>query len=573
MAVPRAARAGVAVALALAGAACQPPPSFVSDAGGPRDGAASDAVVPVDGADPGDPFAGQRAACAFTAGALVTNTLPITESERAAIPIRHVVVMMKENRSFDHLLGNLSTSGQPEAEAIPASFVNLDNGGMSVAPFHLRTTCVNKDPGHQWDQMHRQVHGGLMDAFVTNGADTTASDGHFVMGNYENRDLPFYYWLANTFAIDDHHFASARSGTWPDRNFLLLGTADGVKSTYAGLPNPTTPTIFDSLDQAGVSWGAFTDSDPFDGTLGWTAPHVGLYTIDDFMTGLRDGTLPSVAFVDSVAFLEDEHPTADVQRGEAWSRRVYQAVVESPLWPTMALIWTYDEGGGFADHVPPPNQACIARPGNPLDIPFTELGVRVPLVVISPYARPHYVSHVVEEHTAITRFIETLFGLPALTSRDANSPGLLHMFDFSRAPQLLQPGSAPAAGVNGCSGNIVLTTDMPSYPTGPALSITVSFKGVPTPQARDRIGVYKYGDVPTEVNGQEPIAWGYIGGQGHNPGTAPTAGTVVVDGNVVESGASWPLASGLWIAYYLPALSTGADGHTPSASVDFEVDP
>jgi phospholipase C len=99
--------------------------------------------------------------------------------------------------------------------------------------------------------------------------------------------------------------------------------------------------------------------------------------------------------------------------------------------------------------VPPPNQACVARPGT-VDDEYFELGERVPLVVVSPYARPHSVSHVVQEHTAITRFIETVFGLPALTARDANSPALLDLFDFSCAPPMLNPPPAPAAGIGGC---------------------------------------------------------------------------------------------------------------------------
>jgi phospholipase C len=113
-------------------------------------------------------------------------------------------------------------------------------------------------------------------------------------------------------------------------------------------------------------------------------------------------------------------------------------------------VWTYDEAGGFADHVPPPNHACVARPNVAADQEFFELGVRVPLTVISPYARPHHVSHVTQEHTAVTRFIEVVFGLPALTSRDANSDALLDMFDFDCPPAFLHPPSAPAAGVGGC---------------------------------------------------------------------------------------------------------------------------
>jgi phospholipase C len=391
----------------------------------------------------------RRATCSFAAGARPAETLTVTEDELAQIPIEHVVILMKENRSFDHLLGGLSDAGQPALEGVPSTFSNLDAWGSTVAPFELTTTCVRWNPGHQWDAMHAQVNGGAMDGFVTNAANTTKSDGHFVMGHYGPDDLPFYYWLAKTYAINDRHFSSVRSGTWPNRDFLLLGTADGVKCSYCGLPSPTTRTLFDALDAAGATWGAYTDGDPFDGALGWHAPHAGLHPFRDFLTALADGTLPNVAFVDGVPFVEDEHPTADVQVGEAWTRTIYEAAVASPLWPHLALIWTYDEAGGFADDVPPPNSACVARPGNDLDTPFFELGVRVPLAVISPYVRPGFVSHVVQDHTAITRFIELLFDMPALTARDANSDALLDMFDFD-APTLLTPPAAPPSGSGRC---------------------------------------------------------------------------------------------------------------------------
>jgi phospholipase C len=573
----------------MAAAGCQPPPSIVADAGSqpvPDVGAPGDASADAIGAGDGgtdaapipDPFAERRAACDFGPGARVTETLPISPNARAAIAIQHVVVLMKENRSFDHLLGNLHASGQPDVEAIPASFTNLDGAGGPVSPFPLDTTCVNHDPGHQWAEMHRQVNGGAMDGFVANGADTTGTDGHFVMGNYAATDVPFYYWLASTFAINDRHFPSVRSGTWPNRAFLLLGTADGVLCTYCGRnPKPTTPSIFDSLDDARVTWGVYSDSEPFDGTLGWDAKHRGVHPFADFQVALKDGTLPNVAFVDSIAFLEDEHPTADVQVGERWTRLVYEAAVASPLWPSLALVWTYDEAGGFADHVPPPNSACIARPGNPDDVGFFELGVRVPLVVISPWARPRFASHVVEDHTSITRFIEAVFDLPALTARDANSPALLDMFDFDHAPALLHPPAAPVAGKGGCKGDLVLSSEEPSYPSASPLTIHIGWTNAKTPSAHDRIGVYKYpragADVPTEQNPIEPIAWSYIGGNGHTPSGAPAAGQLDIGAADVVPGAAWPLAPGLWIAYYLPALPSGADGHTAAASTLLELTP
>jgi hypothetical protein len=241
------------------------------------------------------------------------------------------------------------------------------------------------------------------------------------------------------------------------------------------------------------------------------------------------------------------------------------------------MIWTYDEAGGFADHVPPPMNACIARPGNPDDTPFFELGIRVPLAVISPWARAHYVSDVVEDHTAITRFIETVFDLPALTARDANSPALLDLFDFGCSPTLLHPPEAPLAGTEGCHGVIVLTGDMPTYRSAPPQVITVAFKGVPSPDAADRIAVYRYpratNDVPSEKNRIEPVAWGYIGGGGHVAGDAPASGQVVLDETARSPGALWPLPPGLWIAHYLAAPSHGVAGYTPEASTLIQVTP
>jgi phospholipase C len=391
-----------------------------------------------------DTTAAMRKACMFKAGDAVATTLGLAAADRAKIPLKHIIVVMKENRSYDHYFGMLSKHGQPDAEPLPANFSNLDKQGATVATFHQTTTCVHNDPDHQWAAMHNQVDGGKMDGFVTSAANSTGTNGHFVMGWYDNTDIPFYYFIANTFALADHYFASARSGTWPDRDYLLLATSDGVQATGGGHPADTLPTVFSELDAKGVTWGAYAPGAPFEGSLTWTATHAGVHNLAAFKTALTNGTLPSVAFVDSSV---DEHPTADIQLGEAWTRDIYESVLASSVWPTTAMIWTYDEAGGFFDHVPPPN-TCVAR--TPQDAMFFELGIRVPTVVISPYARQHYVSHVTHEHTSVTRLIEAVFDLPALTARDANSDAMLDMFDFACPPNL-KPPDAPAAGTGGCN--------------------------------------------------------------------------------------------------------------------------
>jgi len=421
-----------------------PMTSEAGGAGTSHDAAGCSSPVPT------DPYANARAACAFTAGAMPGQTLGPPGSTRPGARIKNVIVMMKENRAFDHLLGELHDQGRPDVEPIPPGFSNPDLTGARVTPAPRSTTCLPYDPGHQWADVHAQIDDGRMDGFVTSAARSTLSDGHFALSYFTHDQLPFYYWLARTFALNDRHFGSAASGTAPNRDFLLLGTADGIQSTGHGLPDPSTPTIFDALDHAGVSWGAYSNGEPLDGALGWTLLHDGVSTFFGFLQQLDDGTLPQVTFVDGLGDVTDDHPRGNIARGEAWTREVYEHAVSSRLWPGIALVWAYDEAGGFFDHVAPPRSACIARPGNPKDTPFFELGPRVPLVVISPYARPGYTSHVVQEHTAITRLIEAVFDLPALTSRDANSDALLDLFDFDCPPTFLAPPPAPLAGPAAC---------------------------------------------------------------------------------------------------------------------------
>jgi phospholipase C len=321
-----------------------------------------------------------------------------------------------------------------------------------VKPFHLDTTCEPIDPGHQWDEMHAQVNGGKMDGFVTSAAKTAdpgPSDGHFAMGYYEESDVPFYYFLAKTYALADHHYPSVRSGTWANRDYLYCGTSDGVKNTLEGVPGPSVQTIFDIMDAQNVKWGVYADMAPLSLALIWPLDHRGVHPVQDLIDGFGSGDLPSVAFVDGRLNVEEDHPPADVQVGEAWVKKIYDAAVGSSLWNKTALIFTFDEGGGFFDHVPPPDDACIARPSNDKDTEFFELGVRVPLVAISPWSRRHTVSHVRHEHTSITRFIELLFDLPAMTKRDANSDALLDLFDFEQ--DITKPLPAPPnPGKGGC---------------------------------------------------------------------------------------------------------------------------
>jgi phospholipase C len=408
-----------------------------------------------------DPNADKRTACTFKAGDKVADTIGDVAAAKAKIG--HVVVMMKENRSFDMILGELSKT-VTGVEPTPSDFSNPDTTGASAARFHQTDLCNPLDPEHQFDNQHANWDDGKNDGFVKNASAHSSdalgrpatTDGHFVMGYYDAGDLPFYYWLASNYAVADHYFCSSLSGTWSNRLFLYAGSSYGVKVT-GGAPVPSSVkghTLFDALDAAGVDYGIYSDdAEPLDFamfTIGFDSTNPKVHPTADFFAAATAGTLPKVVFIDALENKEDEHPPADVQLGEQWSKKVYDAVTSSPNWlgsdgKATALIYTYDENGSFADHVPPPS-ACL--PSSDLT-EWDHLGFRVPFVLVSPYAKKKFVSHGTHSHTSVTRLIEAIFDLPAMTARDANSDALLDMFDFGCAA--VTPSGAPAAGTGGCA--------------------------------------------------------------------------------------------------------------------------
>ena len=383
-----------------------------------------------------DPAAAKRASCTFAAGATVADSLGLAAESRARIPITHVIIVMQENRSFDHMLG----AGKGW-DGVPPTFTNLDKLDAPVAPFHMTGAagCVPADPPHQGTAMLAGYDLGKMDGFVKSAA-IGSYDGHYVMGYYDEADLPFYYFLGKTFAVSDRYFGSALAGTWANRDYLYAGTSDGITDTGEGII--TKRTVFDALDGAQVGWGVYTDGLPRQDSLGWTKSLVGVHNFNAFLLALGDGSLPAVSFVDPGGS-QDEHPAGDVHGGEVWARRIVEAATQSALWKELAIFYTYDESGGLADHVAPP-AACLASPDQTR---FDHLGIRVPFYLVSPWARMGYVSHASHDHTSVLRFVEALFDLPALTGRDANADALLDMFDFKcrrdLAPPVL-PGVGPA---------------------------------------------------------------------------------------------------------------------------------
>jgi phospholipase C len=378
------------------------------------------------------------------------------------MPIDHVVVLMMENHSADNYLAQLSAQGQPDYEAEPTTG-NPDPtnpSGPAIVPFHKTNYCEVKDLDHSWNGTHNEYDGGAMDGFTAANADPLDPTGSRAMGYYDETDVPFYYGMYNTFATGDRYFASALTQTFPNRLFLLAGTSFGhIRNDGFAL---TQKSIFEELDAHLVSWKIYASQYPLSyGSLFFkyvsdrSAQHV--FPISQYYTDLANGQLPNVSFVDPQLVEEpnvenDEHPPADVQLGQKFSSDVINGLMASPEWPTSALFFTYDEHGGYYDHVPPPeavppdNIAPLLQPGD-VNAAFDRYGIRVPVAVVSPYAKSHFVSHVVHDHTSILSFIEYRFGLPALTARDAAADPMLEFFDFDNPP-FMTPPTLPTAVID-----------------------------------------------------------------------------------------------------------------------------
>jgi phospholipase C len=404
--------------------------------------------------------AASRASCKFARGAMPAETLGKSTPVDADIPIKTVVVLMQENRSFDSYFGHLGKyANRSDIESAPDTASNPDGMGTMHPWQHGKHLCFS-DTSHSWSGTHEEINGGKMDGFFNANNDPGGESGDRALWWYDERDLPFYYSLASTFAIADHYHCSVQGPTWPNRMYLYA--AQSFQQTHNELPDLTTypfpmndASIFDELEKRHVDWNMYTDGPPgpalmFGLTLGVRWGRNPVLRIADFMAQAKAGTLPPFVLLDANAPFQssgsgqDEHPPGDIQVGQKFESDIVHALFASPQWPGVALFLTYDEHGGLYDHVVPP-AACPPDDKKPIlatgDPPgdFAHYGVRVPLTVVSPFAKKGYVSHTTYDHSSIVRFIQTKFKIPALSGRDANADPLLDMFDFAHPPFMTPP--------------------------------------------------------------------------------------------------------------------------------------
>jgi phospholipase C len=387
--------------------------------------------------------------------------------------IEHIVVVMMENHSFDNVLGligrgdgfTVGSDGRPTA-------TNPDGHGNDVHAFHMPTDCQTTGVRNDWTAGHEAYDGGTNQGFVTS---STAE----AMGYFTRDDLPFTCGMASVFPIADRYFCSAIAQTDPNRRYLISGTSLGLIDDSFPLDLPPNGVIYEQFDKHGITWRDYYSSAP---TLGVYLPYLeegnplskGVAKIDQFYADAAAGHLPAYCLVEPDYNRSSEEDPQDIQFGDQFLGGVVNAVMSSPNWPTTMLIWTYDEHGGYYDHVPPP--AAIPPDDIPPDLKpgdppggFDRYGFRVPAGVVSPYAKRDFVSHTVYDHTSILKTVEEKWNLPALTRRDANASSLFDMIDLRATPHFLRPPKLPAAA-NPVPGEGCLTTGPGTIPPPSAVT-------------------------------------------------------------------------------------------------------
>ena len=355
----------------------------------------------------------------------------------ATAPFDHVVVLMFENRSFDHLLGWL-----PGADGKQAGLQFTDQLGVTYPTYALGADtqgCDYLDPEHSWEGFVVEHNGGALDGWLRTPASRGEADT-FPIGYYGPGDVPAIAALAQSYTVLDRYFCSFAGETFPNRFYQHAARTDrdhnnGIAQTTLG------PTIWDRLAPAGLTGGYYFVDEPFLGL--WGARYASLmHPVAQLAVDANAGTLPNVSFVDPSFANEGEgqsgdyHPHGDIRAGEAFLSLVYHTLRNSPSWDKTVLVVNFDEWGGFFDHVPPPKviddtvKAEMTPDGAPHP-DYTQLGFRVPCIVASPWSKQQVLHDGPYEHTSVLKMIEWRWGLDPLTERDRNALNLAEVLDFS----------------------------------------------------------------------------------------------------------------------------------------------
>jgi phospholipase C len=373
-------------------------------------------------------------------------------------PIQHIVILFQENHAFDNYFGTY-----PGANGLNATVALAVKNGSSVtaSPFHY--SSLHPPSLDNSEATARKAYdNGTMDGFVF------AEHTNETMGYYDSRDIPYYWEYASQFVLMDNFFSSVMGPSLPNHLYLIAGQSGNLTRNVQTI-QPSFPVIMDELNGRGITWkyysGRANDSGRFNAILpdfaslqtnaSWLE---NLAPSNAFTSDIRNGTLPNVTWVMPTAS-QDEEPPHNITAGEHYVVSTINTIMQSKYWNSTAIFVTWDDWGGWYDHVAPPQVDSLG------------LGFRVPCLVISPYAKQGYVDHTQGDFTSILKFIETTYSLPPLTGRDAAASSMLEAFNFSQAPRapLVLPGpyvadhypltiaSSEAAPSNGVPNGVPIT--------------------------------------------------------------------------------------------------------------------
>lgn len=360
-------------------------------------------------------------------------------------PIEHFIVLMQENHSFDNYFGTYpGADGIPEGTCMPRDPTEVNQ--TCVEPMHLGDRPV-VDLDHNRETFLNQLRGGRMNGFVYASELAGKRHGALAMGYYDDRDLPMYWNVADEYVLFDRFFSSAGGGSVINHMYWVTGSP-GSRNGDDAIPARgwgDLPTIFDRLDEAGISWKFYVQNyDPRityrtrdltdrGAQVVWVPllayaryiddPRLASRIVDlnEYYDDLANGTLPAVSYM--VPSGASEHPPGSIRAGQRFVRGLLNALMASDAWDTSAFLWTYDDWGGWYDHVRPPK---VDRHG---------YGFRVPALLVSPYARKGHVDSTQLDFASVPKFIEENWGLRPLASRDRESRSMLSAFDFEQPPR------------------------------------------------------------------------------------------------------------------------------------------
>jgi phospholipase C len=383
------------------------------------------------------------------AGAATLGGIPGCGGEDGPVGITTVVVLMMENRSYDHAMGARSMLEGKPGDGLTAAMVNNNRLGTPVPIFEVGaadSVCV-VDPPHEWDPCHASFDTGLNDGFLAAYQERYNDDAiEGVMGYLTRNHLPVTYALADAYTSCDRWFCSVMGPTWPNRMYWHTGTSTGIKDNSLPTGGFNWTSIYHRLVEKGVDYAYYYGDVPVLAVIKDLPGNVDrIFLMEDFFNHCEAGTLAPVVYIDPAFSMNDDHPPKHTMIGQQLIASIYTALANSPQWKNIMFVITYDEHGGYFDHVAPPTtEDDNAAEG------FDQMGFRVPALVMGPYAKQGAVVSTVYNHASMLRHIQDMFALDRLYMRVDAATNLDDCIDQERlaAGDPADPAEIPEVVIN-----------------------------------------------------------------------------------------------------------------------------